>query len=349
MIIFDEYVNENNVFNTPDHPYRILIIGGSGSGKANVLLNLIENQPEIDKIYLYAKDPYEAKYQYLINKREGVGINHFNDPKAFIEYSNDMCDVYKNIDEYNVDKDRKILIVFDDMIADIIKNKKLNSIVTEFFIKGRKLNISLVFVTQSYFKKPKDARLNTTHFPISKIPNRRERQQIAMNHSSDFRIKDFENIYRKCTAEPYSFLFNDTTLALDNPLRFSKIFLIYITKIMTINDQIRDEKLQYDINREAAKISALSSGKIHKYEYLTGEHILSSNQQQIIEQARFTYSPLGKAFEKQIKTIEDQGQKQVDALKDLKPKEQIKPTEDKLNNQSKATIMFNDLINKRKK
>ena len=85
---------------------------------------------------------------------------------------------------------------------------------------------------------------------------------------------------------------------------------------MTINDQIRDEKLQYDINREAAKISALSSGKIHKYEYLTGEDILPSNQQQIIEQAKFTYSPLGKAFEKQIKTIEDKGQKQVDALKE---------------------------------
>ena len=85
---------------------------------------------------------------------------------------------------------------------------------------------------------------------------------------------------------------------------------------MTINDQIRDEKIQYDINREAAKISALSSGKIRKYEYLTGEDILPSNQQQIIEQAKFTYSPLGKAFEKQIKTTEDQGEKQTDALKD---------------------------------
>ena len=94
-------------------------------------------------------------------------------------------------------------------------------------------------------------------------------------------------------------------------------------KIMTINDQIRDEKLQYDINREAAKIPALWSGKIHKYEYLTGEDILPSNQQQIIEQARFTYSPLGKAFEKQIKTIEDQGKKQVDALDTLKSNSQL--------------------------
>ena len=127
--------------------YRILIIGGSGSGKTNALLNLINNQPDIDKIYMYAKDPYEAKYQFLINKRESTGLNHFNDPKAFIEYSNDMHDVYKNIDEYNPDKENKILIVFDDMIADMIHNKKLNSIVTKLFIRGRKLNISLVFIT----------------------------------------------------------------------------------------------------------------------------------------------------------------------------------------------------------
>ena len=126
------------------------------------------------------------------------------------------------------------------------------------------------------------------------------------------------------------------------------MFLTY-NKIMTINDQIRDEKLQYDINREAAKILALSSGKIHKYEYLTGEDILPSNQQQIIEQARFHYSPLGKAFEKQINTIENQGKKHVQELKDLKPKEQTKPIEDKSNNHSKAEIIFNDLINKRKK
>ena len=170
MINFDDYVNENKTEHNknwpyiPDHPYRILIIGGSGSGKTNVLLNLIDNQPNIDKIYLYTKDPYESKYQYFINICEKVGLKRFNDPKAFTEYSNDMCDVCKNIDEYNVDKDRKILIVFDDMIADIIKNKKLNSIVTELFIRGRKINISLVFITQSYFQVPKDVRLNTTYF-----------------------------------------------------------------------------------------------------------------------------------------------------------------------------------------
>ena len=117
---------------------------------------------------------------------------------------------------------------------------------------------------------------------------------------------------------------------------------------MAIDDQIRDEKLQYDINREAAKISALSSNKIGKYEYLTGEEILPSNQKQIIEQAKFTYSPLGKAFGKQIKVIEDQGKKQVDALKDLKLKEQTKTIKGKSNNQSIATNIFHYLIEKRK-
>ena len=143
MIDFDEYTNENekdhnlNWSYIPGHPYRILIIGGSGSGKANALLNLIHSQPDIDKIYLYAKDPHEDKYQYLINKRESGSINHLNDPKAFIEYSNDMHDVYKNIDNYNTDKENKVLIVFDDMIADMINNEKLNSVVTELFIRGR--------------------------------------------------------------------------------------------------------------------------------------------------------------------------------------------------------------------
>ena len=157
MINFDDYVNENKTdYNenwpyTPDHPYRILIIGGSGSGKTNILLNLIENQPDINKIYLYTKDPYEAKYLYLINKK-GVGINHFNDPKAFIEYSNDMRNVDKNIDDYNPDKENQILIVFDDMIADMIHNKQLNSIVTELFISGRKLNIYVFLLPNQTYK-----------------------------------------------------------------------------------------------------------------------------------------------------------------------------------------------------
>ena len=176
---------------------------------------------------MYAKDPYEAKYQYLITIREKVGINRFNDFNAYIEYSNDMCDAYKNIDDYNPDKDNKKLIVFDDRIADMINNRNLNSIVTELFIRGRKLNISLVFITQSYFKVPKDVKPNTAHFFIAKIPNEREVQQIALNHSSDISTKDFINIYRKCTDKPYSFLVIDTTLASDNPLRFRKILFKY--------------------------------------------------------------------------------------------------------------------------
>ena len=109
------------------------------------------------------------------------------------------------------------------MITNMIHNKKLNSIVTELFIiTGRKLNISLVFITQSYFKIPKDVGLNTSHFFIAKIPNKRELQQIAINHSLDNNTKDFVNIYRKCTSEPYSFLVDDTTLTPNNPLRFRK-------------------------------------------------------------------------------------------------------------------------------
>ena len=133
-----------------------------------------------------------------------------------------MHDVYKNINHYNPNKENKILIVFDDMIADMINNKELNSIVTELFIRGRKLSIPLVFITQWYFKVPKDFRPNTTHFFIMNIPNKIELQQIAINHSSDIDFKDFVKIYKKCTNDPYSFLVNDTTLSSDNPLRFRK-------------------------------------------------------------------------------------------------------------------------------
>ena len=199
----------------PDHRYRISVRGGSWSGKTTALLNIINNQPDINEIYLYAKDPYEVKYQYLIKKREKVGLDHFND----------MQDVYKNIEEYNLGKKHKILIVLDDMIADMINNKKLNPVVTELFIRGRKLIISVVFITKSYCKVPKDVRLNSTHFFIMEIPNNGELQQIALGHSSDIYFKNFMKIYKKCTAEQFSFLVNDTTLPSDNPLRFRKNIL----------------------------------------------------------------------------------------------------------------------------
>ena len=159
MINFDGYTNENMIEHNskwpyiPDHSYRILIIGGSGSGKTNALLNLMNNQPDIDKISLYAKDPYETKYQYSINKREKVGLNDFDDPKAFMEYSNDMQDVYKNIEDYNPIKKRKILIVFNDMIADMINNENLNPVVTELCIRGKKNLIFLLFLLRNLILK----------------------------------------------------------------------------------------------------------------------------------------------------------------------------------------------------
>ena len=180
MINLDKIVNNNNEIHNkkwpfiPDHPYRILIIGGSGSGKTNTLVDLINKQKYIDKIYLYGKDLSEPKYEYLIRNRENVGIKHLNDSKAFIECSNTMNDVYENIDNCNPKRKRKILIVFDYMIADIMTNKKFRSIIKELFIRCRNQNISLVFITQSYFSVPKDVRLNSTHYLIKKINNGRE-------------------------------------------------------------------------------------------------------------------------------------------------------------------------------
>ena len=142
---------------------------GSGSGKINALLNLINHEPDIDKKFLYPKDPYEAKHQLLIKKREDTRLKYFNDLKAFIEYLNEVDDIYQNIEEYNPNK-RKILAVFN-MIADQLINKKLNPTVTELFIRERKLNVSLVFITQSYFTVIK---LNPAHSFDMKNPNKRE-------------------------------------------------------------------------------------------------------------------------------------------------------------------------------
>ena len=184
MINLDNIINENNEEHNkkwphiPDHPYRILIIGGSGSEKINTLLNLINEQKDIDKIYLYAKDLSESKYEYLIKNRENAGIKHLNDSKAFIECSNTMDDVYENIDDYNPNRKRKILIIFDDMIVDIMTNKKFEAIIKELFIRCRKLNIYLVFITQSYFSVPQDVRVNSTHYLIMKINNKKKNYKI---------------------------------------------------------------------------------------------------------------------------------------------------------------------------
>ena len=171
-----------------------LIIGGSGSGKTNAQLNLINEQDDIDKIYLYAKDLSESKYEYLIKKRENVGTEHLGNSNAFTECSNTMDDVYENINDYNPSRKIKILIVFDDMIADVKSNKKFQAIIKGLFIRCRKLNVSLVFITQSYFPVPKDVRLNSTHYLIMKINHKKELQKITINHSADIDYKDFVTI-----------------------------------------------------------------------------------------------------------------------------------------------------------
>ena len=210
MINLDSITNENNKHNEkwpyiPDHPYRILIICCSGSGKTNTLLNLINEQNDIDKIYLYARDLNEPKYKILIKKPEDAGIKYLNDPNAFIECSNSMDDVYENIHDYNSSRKRKILIVFYDMIGDNMTNKRFQSILKELFIRCRKLNISLVFITRSYFSVPKDVRLNSTYYLIMEINNKRELQNIAINHSADIDYQDFIKIYREFTKEPCNF------------------------------------------------------------------------------------------------------------------------------------------------
>ena len=212
MINLDSITNENNEKHNkkwpyiPDPPYRSLITGGSGSRKTNTLLNLINEQHDIHKIYLYASELNKPKYKTLIKKRKDAGIKHLNDPHAFIECSNTMDDVYENIHDYNSSRKRKILIVFDDIITDNMANKKFLATIKELFIRCRKLNILLVFITQSYFSVPKDVRLNSTHYLIMKINNKRELQNIAINHSADIDYQNFMIIYRELSKEPYNFL-----------------------------------------------------------------------------------------------------------------------------------------------
>ena len=167
MLNLDDIVSNNKSFSERnDWPFRMLIIGPSGPGKTNTLLHLINNLYPIDKIYLYAKDIDEKKYQFLINKREQAGLKNLND---FIEYSNDMSDALDDINNYNKNRDKKVLIVFDDMIANIEYNKKFKRIIKELFYRAHKINVSIVFITQSYFRPLKDARLNNTHYILMKI------------------------------------------------------------------------------------------------------------------------------------------------------------------------------------
>ena len=137
---------------------------------------------------------YEEKYPFIIDKRESISLRHFNNPQAFIEYSNDRGDIYNNTDEYNPYKEHKVLIVSDDVIADMLNNKKLNLIVAQLFIRSRKLNISLVFIRQPFFAIPKGIRLHSTHYFIMKILKKQQLKQFSINHSTDI---DFMNLYKK--------------------------------------------------------------------------------------------------------------------------------------------------------
>ena len=183
-----------------------MIIGPSGSVKPNYLLCSIQKDNNtIDKIYLYAKDLGESKYKLLIDKREKAGINLNNGPTAFIEYSNSRDDTLSNIEDYNKKSRRKVLLIFDDMISHVMPDKKAQQILKDLFLRCRKLNISICFLTQSYFSVPKDVRLNRTHYILFKLNNKRELQNIAINHSADIDYKDFIKIYRRCIKEPFNF------------------------------------------------------------------------------------------------------------------------------------------------
>ena len=227
MLNLDVIVSNKNENKDNNWPFRMLIIGPSGSGKTNTLLHLMQNLNEttpVDKIYLYAKDLTEPKYEFLINNRKNAGIKNFDDSTAFIEYSNDMDDVFTNIDDYNKKRKRKVLIVFDNMNDGIINSTKFQAIIKELFIRCRKLNISIVFITQSYFRTPKDARLNSTHYVIMKIQSARELQNIAQENSGDIDFKDFLKTYKDYTSEPYSCMIIDTTVPSGNPMRFRNNF-----------------------------------------------------------------------------------------------------------------------------
>ena len=290
-----------------DWPYRKLIIGPSGSGKTNYLLNSIQRDNNvIDKIYLYPKDLEDPKYQFLINKREKAGLKNLNDPTAFIEHSSAMDDIFENIEDYNKKRKRKVLIVFDDMISHVMSNKKAQQVLKDLFIRSRKLNISWCFLTLfnscflSYFSVPKDVRLNSTHYIIFKLNSKRELQNTAINHSVDIDYKDFVNIYRNCTKEPYNLLTIDTTQPVDK--RFKKNFNDPLQK-MTINEQIkildnkiRSNQAQCDLDRQNAKIYAVSRGELDKYEYLTGEDL--GYKPDVVQKTKFEYSPLSQVFNK---------------------------------------------------
>ena len=196
MFNLDDITTKND---NKDWQHRKLTISLSGSGKINFLTNSIQRDNNIiDKIYLYGKDLEEPRYQFLIEKREKVGLKNSTNQNAFIEHSNAMDDIYDNIEDYKKNRKRKVLIIFDDMVSHVMSDRKAQQVLRDLFIRCRKLNISLCFLAQSYFSVPKDVKLNCTHYIIFKIHNKRELQNIAINHSTDIDYKNVVKIYRNC-------------------------------------------------------------------------------------------------------------------------------------------------------
>ena len=215
-----------------------------------------------------------------------------------------MDDVYENIDKHNSNRKRKILIVFDDMIADIMTNKKFQAIIKELCIRCRKLNILLVFITQSYFSVPKDVRLNATHYLIMKIRNKKELKSIAINHSRDIDYKDFHEdlqIMRKRTiffVDNRYYVTSKRSPKIQKKNCFNLIKITVAGQIKILDRKIKQKEVQYGLDKKVTKISALTSNNLDKYEYLTGEDL--GYKPSAIEQARFEYSPLGKIFNKRL-------------------------------------------------
>ena len=240
-----------------------------------------------------------------------------------------MYDVYNSINGYNPNRNRKILIVSDEMIADIMTNKKLQAIIKELFIRCRKLYLSLVFIIQSYFSVPTEFRLNSMHYLIMKIHSKKEPQQIAINHSADIDYKDFIKIYKKCTRKPCSFLTIDNTLPANDLLRFTKSILDPLQRRKILDYKIKENQAQYDLNREAAKVFALSPKELDKYEYQEQLNKLNLN---IFQWVRFLIQDYKKMtkwkeFSKRLKNIEDTTKDQI--------KNQLKPIEIDVNSANK--------------
>ena len=210
MLNLDNIVsNKNTSFSEHNNwPFRMLIIGPSGSGKTNTLLHLTNKLHPMDKNYLYVKDLNEPKHEYLINKREQAGIKNLNDPHVFIEYSDDMNGVLDDINHYNKNT--------------IKYNKNFKRIIKELFYRARKINVSIVFITQSYFRALKDARLNSTHYILMKVGNIKELKRIAEEKSGHLDYKDFLEMYNYCIKKPYSFMTIDARPTATIP--FKKIF-----------------------------------------------------------------------------------------------------------------------------